>query len=82
MTERQRAYLDRWGYHYVLEEWWFHVTLTRRLVPAERAVVEPALAAHLADAPAAPRRVTELCLFTQAAPGAPFLIAERLPLLG
>lgn len=82
MTDRQRAHLRRWGYHYVLEDWWFHVTLTRRLTDAERAVVLPALAAHLGDTPALPRRVTELCLFTQAAPGAPFLVAERLPLLG
>jgi putative phosphonate metabolism protein len=82
MTERQRAHLERWGYHYVFEEWWFHVTLTRRLTEAERAIVQPALAAHLGDVPAQPRRVTELCLFTQAAPGAPFLVAERLPLLG
>jgi hypothetical protein len=82
MTERQRQHLQRWGYHYVFDEWWFHVTLTRRLKEAERAVVQPALAAHLGDAPARPRRVTELCLFTQAGPGAPFLLAERLPLLG
>lgn len=82
MTERQRANLQRWGYHYVFEEWWFHVTLSRRLTERERAAVQPALAAHLGEAPALPRRVTELCLFTQAAPGAPFLIAERLPLLG
>ena len=82
MTERQRAHLHRWGYHYVFDEWWFHVTLTRRLSEAERAVVQPALAAHLGAVPALPRRVTELCLFTQAAPGTPFLIAERLPLLG
>jgi hypothetical protein len=82
MTERQRAYFHLWGYPYVFDEWWFHVTLTRRLTPEERAVVEPALAAHLGDVPAQPRRVTELCLFTQAGPGAPFLVAERLPLLG
>lgn len=82
LTPRQRDLLDRWGYHYVFEEWWFHVTLSRRLTPAERAVVEPVLAAHLGHAPALPRRVTELCLFTQAAPDAPFLVAERLPLLG
>lgn len=82
MTERQRAHLANWGYHYVFEDWWFHVTLSRRLTPAERDVVQPALAAHLGDAPGRPRRVTELCLFTQAGPGAPFLIAERLPLLG
>jgi hypothetical protein len=82
MTERQRHYLHLWGYHYVFDEWWFHVTLTRRLTPEERAVVEPALAAHLGDVPAQRRRVTELSLVTQAAPGAPFLVAERLPLLG
>jgi hypothetical protein len=82
MTERQRELLARWGYHYVLDQWWFHVTLTRRLSPEERAVVWPALEAHLGNAPSQPRRVTELCLFTQAGPGAPFLLAERLPLLG
>jgi hypothetical protein len=82
MTERQRELLGLWGYHYVLDQWWFHVTLTRRLSAGERDVVWPALAAHLGEAPAQPRRVTELCLFTQAGPGAPFLLAERLPLLG
>lgn len=82
MTDRQRRYLDRWGYHYVFDEWWFHVTFSRRLTAEERAVVQPALAAHLGEVPALPRRVTELCLFTQAGPGAPFLVAERLPLLG
>ena len=82
MTDRQRANLHRWGYHHVFEDFWFHVTLSRRLSEAERALVEPQLAKFLGDVPAQPRRVTEVCLFTQAAPGAPFLIAERLPLLG
>src|SRR3712207_6856828 len=35
----------------------FHVTLTRRLTSAERAVVLPAVAAHLGEAAARPRRV-------------------------
>lgn len=82
LNERERTHLQRWGYQYVFDTWWFHVTLTRRLDAAEHALVWPALAAHLGDAPALPRRVTELCLFTQAGPGAPFLLAERLPLLG
>lgn len=82
MTERQRELLNLWGYHYVFDQWWFHVTLSRRLTDEERAIVWPALEAHLGDAPALPRRVTELCLFTQAGPAAPFLLAERLPLLG
>ena len=82
LTPRQREMLDRWGYHYVFTEWMFHVTLTRRVSEAERAVLLPAIEAHFGAALARPRFVRALCLFTQAAPGAPFLVAERLPLLG
>jgi putative phosphonate metabolism protein len=35
LTPRQRRYLDRWGYPYVMEEFRFHMTLTGRL-DAER----------------------------------------------
>jgi putative phosphonate metabolism protein len=31
LSERQRDYLDRWGYPYVMEEFRFHMTLTGRL---------------------------------------------------
>lgn len=82
MAAAERANLHRWGYPHVFGSWRFHVTLTRRLSAEERAVVEPALAAHLGSAAAAPRRVRELCLFTQAAPGAAFLLADRLALRG
>jgi hypothetical protein len=82
LTPAQEVLLIRWGYPYVFAEWRFHLTLTRRLTPAEKAVVLPAVTAWLGDAPARPRRVASLCLFTQAAPHAPFLVAERLPLLG
>ena len=77
-----RHNLQRWGYPQVFGEWRFHVTLTHRLTPEQEAVIRPAAEAHLAEAAARPRRVTELCLFTQPAPGEPFLIAERLPLGG
>lgn len=82
LSPRQETLLARWGYPYVFEEWRFHVTLTRRLTPAEKAVVLPAVTDYLGEAPARPRRVTAISLFTQAALGAPFLIAERLPLRG
>ncbi len=82
LTARQDGLLTRWGYPYVFEEWRFHITLTRRLIPAEKAVVLPAVTDFLGDAPARRRRVTAISLFTQAAAGAPFLIAERLPLGG
>ena len=35
LSERQRDYLDRWGYPYVMDEFRFHMTLTGRL-DAER----------------------------------------------
>jgi putative phosphonate metabolism protein len=36
LTERQRDYLDRWGYPYVMEEFRFHMTLTGRLAAERR----------------------------------------------
>jgi putative phosphonate metabolism protein len=33
LTPRQREYLDRWGYPYVMQDFRFHVTLTGRLPP-------------------------------------------------
>lgn len=74
----QDAMLRRWGYPHVMETWFFHMTLTRRLAPEERGRIRPAAEAHFAGL-LAPRRVTALTVFTQAAPDAPFLIAERLP---
>ena len=82
LTERQEALLARWGYPYVLDTWFFHMTLTRRLTAEEKAVYAPAAERFLAEALAVPRRVRDICLFTQAGPGAPFVIAERIPLEG
>lgn len=82
LAEAQRAHLDRWGYPYVFEEWRFHVTLTRRLSPDEKAVLMPAVTAFLGEAPARARRVEAISLFVQPAPGEPFTIAERLALRG
>ncbi|MCQ4160239.1 DUF1045 domain-containing protein [Roseomonas sp. GC11] len=82
LPERERGYLAAWGYPHVFESWRFHLTLSRRLTAEEAAIVRPAAEAALAAIAAQPRFVRELCLFTQAGPGAPFLIAERLRLLG
>ncbi len=80
LTPRQRDNLASWGYPHVLADWRFHVTLTRRLTPAESGVIRPAAEAFVGPAAARPRRVAAVCLFVQAGPGAPFLIAERFPL--
>lgn len=82
LTVAQRLNLERWGYPYVFGEWRFHVTLTRRLAPEEKAVVLPAVTDFLGASPARPRRVAAITLFAQAGPGEPFTIVERLPLGG
>lgn len=82
LSPRQREYLEAWGYPYVFAEWRFHMTLTRRLTPAEKAIILPAVTEALGDAPAVARMVTDICIFAQAAPGAPFIILERLKLRG
>ena len=82
LSPAAEAMLLRWGYPYVFGTWFFHLTLTRRLSPAERATIAPQAAAWFAPALARPRQVRAICLFTQASPGAPFRLAERLPLRG
>ena len=78
LTPEQDQMLVDWGYPYVLATWRFHMTLTRRLTPEERARVMPAAQAHFAASLAVRRRVEGICLFTQATETAPFLLAERL----
>ncbi len=82
LSAAREANLLRWGYPGVFGEWRFHMTLTRRLTAPECAVHQPAAEAHLAGALPHTRHVEEICVFTQAGPGAPFMIAERLPLRG
>ncbi len=82
LSAAQEALLVRWGYPYVFGEWFFHMTLTRRLSATERDTYKPAAEHHFARAMLAPRRVAAICLFTQPAPNQPFLLAERLPLRG
>jgi putative phosphonate metabolism protein len=82
LSAEQDAMLTRWGYPYVFNTWFFHMTLTRRLTPAEKSIFQPAADRHFRQAMAAPRCVNDICLFVQAEPGAPFRIATRLPLRG
>ncbi len=82
LTAEQDAMLLDWGYPHVLRTWRFHMTLTRRLTAEERTRVWPDVEAQFAAALAVPRRVVDFCLFTQAGPDTPFLLAERVPLRG
>jgi putative phosphonate metabolism protein len=82
LSAEQDALLARWGYPYVFESWFFHMTLTRRLSDQEKAVFLPAAEAYFAPVLEVPRRVVDLCIFTQARPDVGFNIAERVRLRG
>jgi putative phosphonate metabolism protein len=74
LTERQRTYLDRYGYPYVKEEFRFHMTLTGPVATAEAARIEPVLHRLLASALAAPIEVDAVTLFVEPEPGTPFTV--------
>ena len=78
LTPRQDALLDQYGYPYVLDTWFFHITLTRRLDDAELRRVKPLAEAHFAASLAVPRVVEDICICTQM--DGDFLIAERIAL--
>lgn len=79
LTERQDAYLLRWGYPYVLEDFRPHFTLTGRIRDAaEREALLGYLDRQLAPFLAEPLAIAELCLFGQEA-DANFRILARFP---
>lgn len=82
LSPAQEANLVRWGYPYVLDTWFFHMTLTRRLTAEEHLLIRLEAEAMFSQTLQAPRRVTDVCLYVQSAPGAAFVLAERLPLKG
>ena len=82
LSAEQDAMLVRWGYPYVFETWFFHMTLTRRLSDTEKSLILPAAQSWFSDALTQPRRVEDICVFTQAVPGAAFTLVERVPLRG
>ncbi len=76
-TPAQAAYLARWGYPFVLDEWRFHMTLS------DTGAATPSLLAaamrHFAPVLERERRVGELAVFVEPSPGAAFRLAARLP---
>jgi hypothetical protein len=83
LGERQRGQVQRWGYAHVLDDWRFHLTLSRVWpdpgVPEARAMCDAARR-HFAAALACPLRFDALCVFTEPAPGEPFVLGTRIAL--
>lgn len=80
LSPAQEANLLRWGYPYVMAEFRFHVSLTGAINSGLAERLEPVLAACFARAMAAALEIREIALFTEPAPGAPFLLARRFAL--
>lgn len=77
LSEREREYLDRWGYPYVLDTFRFHMTLTERLEEPELGHVKGLLERAFATLLAEPLRVDQVALFTQTHRVAPFRVVAR-----
>ncbi|MEX2631150.1 MAG: DUF1045 domain-containing protein [Tistlia sp.] len=82
LSARQERHLLRWGYPYVADDFLFHMTLSRRLDPAEAAAAKSRLAPLAAPALAGPVLLDALSLSVQPAAGAPFEVRRRIALSG
>lgn len=82
LSPRQEDLLARWGYPYVMEEFRFHMTLTRRLADAEAEEAEPLALRSFAEALKQPLRLDSLSHCRQAKAGAAFREARRFDLTG
>jgi putative phosphonate metabolism protein len=65
LSSRQREYLDRWGYPYVMEEFRFHMTLTGRLGHERHGPVLAMLRERFATIGLARLAIDSIALFRQ-----------------
>ena len=79
LSERQRGYLDRWGYPYIFEDFGFHLTLSRRLDATDAERVRLLAEDHFAPVLADPLSIDALTLFVEKAPGSDFTVLDRYP---
>ncbi|MEX2618281.1 MAG: DUF1045 domain-containing protein [Alphaproteobacteria bacterium] len=82
LTARQREYLDRWGYPYVLDEFRFHLTLSGAAAPDVLDRLRDGLAPLLQPVLAGPSGLDALAVAVQPARDGPFRVLEYLPLSG
>ncbi|MGV7213135.1 DUF1045 domain-containing protein [Bradyrhizobium sp. UFLA05-112] len=80
LPERQRDYLDRWGYPYVMEEFRFHMTLTGRLDAERRGPIVEMLRKRFAELRLVTLAIDRIALFRQENAAARFHIIGEWPL--
>ena len=82
LTERQREYLDAWGYPYVMEEFRFHMTLTGRLETMRREQALAMLRRSFSALKLETMQVDRIALFRQDDAKARFRVIGHWPLRG
>lgn len=80
LTPRQAAYLERWGYPYVMEDFRFHLTLTGRVAAERQADLRAMLQEQLAALDCGPMRIDGVALCRQDHAQARFRVLARYPL--
>jgi putative phosphonate metabolism protein len=80
LGERQRDYLDRWGYPYVMEEFRFHMTLTGRLDAERRKPILDMLRQRFARLRLGTLGIDRIALFRQEDAVSRFRIIGEWPL--
>ncbi len=82
LTSRQRAYLERFGYPYVFDEFRFHMTLSHMLRETERDMLLAELARAYAPIADEDHRIDAISILRQNGPTSRFQILARYPLSG
>lgn len=80
LAPRQRDYLDRWGYPYVMDEFRFHMTLTGRLNETRRGGVLEMLRDRFSSVGLPSLAIDRIALFRQEDRDSRFCIVESWPL--
>ena len=80
LTSRQRDYLDRWGYPYVMEEFRFHMTLIGRLPDERRKTVLAELRRRFATLGLETLAIDSIAVFRQPDAKSQFRIVRRFAL--
>ena len=82
LNDRQRRYLERWGYPHVMDEYRFHMTLTGQLPTVVRQRFVEHLSRSTENLCRQPLTIDALVLFRQADRQSPFQWVARFPFDG
>jgi putative phosphonate metabolism protein len=81
LSERQEFNLLRWGYPYVLDDFRFHMTLSKRLTTDDLTRVEALAREHFKPVLGQALLIDALTVVTEAAPGVPLIEQSRYSLV-